>query len=48
MKFSVLPQCVSLMEFLLDLFCTVVFKGKNSADMILRNVRLHGHVSGHM
>ena len=34
-KFRMLPQPVGLLKFMLNLFLQVVFKGENSADVIL-------------
>ena len=33
MKFGMLPQPVVLLQLMLDLLCTVIFKGENSSDM---------------
>ena len=45
MKFSALPQPVGLLKFLLKLFC-IIFKGENSAAMILWTMQLALSCSG--
>ena len=35
MKLSLLPPPVGLLKLMLNLFCTILFKGENSADMML-------------
>ena len=43
MNFSVLPQPVGLLKLILNMFCTI-FKGEISADLILWNVPVLGHL----